>query len=151
MDDIKKNPCLNPASGYLKIEFVSVSECKSVDLIDVNTKKVTFNTGGRFAEIEAENIQFKNQPAEGAYQSEITCNFRGSYPELEPILDGMTKKRFLVRLYDRNYIWWLQGNLSEPMRFEYSHITESDATGFTGYQFKFLCRTTEPLCRCALN
>jgi hypothetical protein len=151
MEDITKKPCLKTVSGYLKIGFAPVNEIKSVDLFDINTKKVTFNTGGRFAEIEAQNIQFKNQPSDGAYESAVTCDFYGSYPELTPILDMMTKNRFLVRLYDRNYVWWLQGDITEPMRFEYSQITDSETSGFMGYRLKFSCRTTMPLCKLQIS
>ena len=147
MEDIKKNPCMNAISGYTKIRFAPAEEIQSIDLIDLNTKKVTFKTSGRFAELEAENIQFGNTQNDGAYETVISCDFRGTNPELQSVFDTMTKKRFIVTLYDRNSIWWLQGDMNEPMRFEYSQQTDSNPTGFTGYKLKFLRKTTLPICK----
>jgi len=147
MENITKNRCLTTISGYLKISVAPVSEVQSIELIDVNSKSVTFNTGGRFAEIEAENIQFSNNTSDGAYETVISCDFRGNYSELLHTFDAMTKQRFIVSLYDRNLIWWIQGDINEPMRFEYAQITDSKTTGFTGYRLKFLRKTTQPLCK----
>jgi hypothetical protein len=147
MENITKNRCFTTIPGYLKIAFAPIGEVQTIELIDINTKKVTFNAGGRFAEIDAQNIQFGNSESDGAYDTVISCDFRGSYPELVHLFDNMTKTRHIVTLMDRNSIWWLQGDMSEPMRFEYSQLTDSKPTGFTGYRLKFLRKTTLPVCK----
>jgi len=147
MEDITKNRCTSTISGYTKIKIAPAEEIESVDLIDINTKKVTFKPGGRFAELEVENIQFTNSQSDGAYERVITCEMRGTSPQLQSTFDTMTKKRFIVALCGRSSIWWLQGDMNEPMRFEYSQQTDSKPTGFTGYKLKFLRKTTLPICK----
>jgi len=147
MENIKKNACMNFAAGYTKLMIAPVEEIKSVDLIDVNTKKVTLNTGGRFAEIEAENIQYGSQNTDGVYECGIQCNLHGNNPDLASTFEVMTKKRFIVSIYDKNGVWWIQGDTNEPLRFEYSQLSEPKAPGFSGYKLKFIRKTTLPLCR----
>jgi len=74
------------APDYTKLIIAPVEEVKSVDLIDVNTKKVVFNVGDRFAEIEAENIQYGSQTTDGTYESGIQCDFYGNIVLISKII-----------------------------------------------------------------
>ena len=147
MENITKNGCQTLITGYTKLMIAPAEEIESVDLVNINTKKVTFKFNGSFAEISAENIQFGNQPGDGVYESVIQCEIRGADPELTTKFDAMTKHRYIVCIYDRNKTWWIQGDHNEPMRFEYSQITEPKPPGFSGYKLKFIRKTTLPLCR----
>ena len=147
MENITKNRCMSFAAGFNKISIAPVNEVESVDLANINTKKATLVTAGRFAEIEAENIQFGNSQSDGAYETIIQCDFRGNDPDTVHRFDAMTKNRFIVTIRDRNGVWWIQGDKNEPMRFEYSQITEPKAPGFSGFKLKFIRKTTLPLCK----
>lgn len=142
--EVNSAKCKN-AAGFAGIWLTDVSEVQSITINNEQKRTVVFATGGSWGTVErAKNINKTDIQEDGVRNVDISCDYFGVPDYADPKLMDMTKRRYIVKLKDRNGKMWLYGNREEPMRFAYDKITDPDASGACKYVLTFYRRLSIP-------
>jgi hypothetical protein len=132
-------------TGNRQISIAPTDEIKSMTMVSHNIRWANLKTGCSFGKIEADEIEFGCRHEDGCYIHEISCRLVSAQGAWDSLFNRMKNKRWLVKIMDNNNIIWLSGSLTEPLRFDWEHLSEPKADGQHSYLLSFNRESSEPM------
>lgn len=144
MEDIVRESACQDMHGYICVYICPLSLVKSVDLVDVNTKKVVFESGGSWTMLDLREIIVLSENDADIYVNTITGKHR-TPNSIHSILNGYVKNKYIVRVDDKNDKSWIFGSKQEGLNLKYTYNGPSGASEDKNYLITIFGNTTDPM------
>lgn len=144
--------CGGNTGGLTKVEYVPVDLIAKDSFEPItngrNLQKAVVLTSGDwltvFLDIGRQYREpFRRDVQGGRYEQDIAGNIIGTSDALEEELERMPRRRYLVRITERDGRIRLIGTPTAPLTFEYEYDTGASVADSRGYQIRFFGLTPD--------